>query len=444
MKSLLVFGMGAGLGAEQGRSAHRHLIAAIMSSIFSISLPIAAPLAYAFPDWRHFFLSLSVLMFLCFIVSNLIDESVRWLWEQKRYEEVYAILQRAYKLSNKTVPAEIQELFENDLIPNGFRKESFFVGIISDLKRVAGIHQKQSIDHQTENLKIEIIEDTNEHAIETNGNQSSDGSYELILNLKTNQVAEKEMNKVSANGITKSEPAEMSLAVETERKTYSILDIFGYSRLTIRLILLAMHWVCANTMYYGLSFGAEMFNQNVYIFVMTQGVAGIIGSFLGLFALNFVGRRTLSCATLVFAGICYVACVFIPLSESGIILLITSSAKVSLELFFLICYLWTSDLMPTVIRTSGMGVASSMARITGLALPFVGYLSKFGSSVPLLFYCTMAFTVSILTLFLPESKGKKLPNTLEEGNNFGTKYCKLSENVFETNINKTETKDYAL
>merc|ERR1711894_232333 len=143
-------------------------------------------------------------------------------------------------------------------------------------------------------------------------------------------------------GITKSEAAEMSLTVETQRKTYSIFDIFGYSRLSVRLILLAMHWVCANTMYYGLSFGAEMFNQNVYIFVMTQGVAGIIGSFLGLFALNFVGRRTLSCATLVFAGICYVACVFIPLSESGIILLITSSAKVSLELFFLICYLWTS------------------------------------------------------------------------------------------------------
>ena len=394
------------LSAEQVPANYRHIIAAIVSVIFSISLPLCAPLAYAFPDWRHLVMAISGMMFLCFLVSFQIDESVRWLWSQKRYEEVFILLEKAYKLSGQALPEETRETFD-ELIPKGLRKLSFLRRNIKDAKLVVGIpNGRETVDQKG-------VREARQN-----------GHYESNLNNNKREIDLKEEK-----------------LTENVEKTYSIIDIFGYHRLSFRLMILAMHWVCANTMYYGLSFGAEMFDQNVYIFVMTQGIAGVIGSVLGFFMLNFIGRKYISVSTLVFAGICYIACIFIPLSESTVILLITSSAKVSLELFFLICYLWTSDLMPTVIRTSGMGVASSLARVTGLALPFVGSLEKFGRSVPMLFYCTLAFTVAILSLFLPESKGQKLPNSLEEGNNFGTKYAnKQDHQSCENDRNKDQGK----
>ena len=204
-------------------------------------------------------------------------------------------------------------------------------------------------------------------------------------------------------------------------KTESIFRIYKHPRLLFRLSFLAIQWTCANALYYGLSFGAEMFQQNVYIFVMTQGVACVVGNILGFFLMNSFGRKTIGAITLLFAGVCYYACGFISLSNTGIILTISFAAKISLEIYFMICYIWTSDLMPTVIRTSAIGTASLTARILGLALPFVENLGKFNESYPFMFFGSLALVTVICSLFLPESKGEKLPGTMEEGNSFAVR-----------------------
>ena len=350
--------------AETGRAKFRHVSVGILNCIFSASVGLCSPLAYVFPNWRHLLISISVITFLCFILSLFNDESPRWLWSQRRFGEVYEIMKKSAKLENEAIPADTEKLMIS-LSKIGKQKEKFADRIVTDFKNVFCLNT---------NFQKDSKSPENEH-----GND----------------------------------------------KNYSILDIRNYPRLAARLVFLAMHWVCVNTLYYGLSFGAEMFHQNVYVFVLTQGFAGLIGGIFGLFLLNFAGRKTLAIANLKFAGACYLACVFIPLSKKFIILVITFSAKISLEFFFVLCYLWTSDLMPTVIRTSGIGLASSMARITGMALPFVGNLAVFGSAAPLIFYSCLAFFVIICSVFLPESRGQKLPNTLEEGNDFGTNKSRM-------------------
>ena len=217
---------------------------------------------------------------------------------------------------------------------------------------------------------------------------------------------------------------------KNKKQNSSIFQVFRYPRLCLRLVLLSLHWVAVNTLYYGLSFGAQMFKQDTHIYVLSQGLAGAAGATVGLFLLNFVGRKPSAIGILIFAGLCYLSCVFVlqishifsynSSVESALILVITFSAKLSLEFLFVLCYLWTSDLMPTVIRTSGLGLAPSAARITGISLPFIGYLAYFGQAAPLLSYTALAFTVVICSLFLPESKGKLLPTTLSDGNTFGT------------------------
>ena len=349
------------LAAETGKPNDRHNRESIVCSFCVFALPLTSPIAYPFESWRHFLLAGGAFSFLCFIFSLFVDESPKWLWTQKRYEEAIIIIKKAYKLKKCPISVENEDQLAF-MISKGRRKENFLKSLLSDCRRLLNIDRK-------------IAECNN----------------------------------------SKTQPS----------KSETIVSIFRYPRLLFRLIVLSIHWSCANTLYYGLAFGADILKQNVYLYVFTQGLGGFIGSVLGFFTFKIFGRKTVSILSVVVSSICVMLCIFIPLTETYIILAITSLAKVTLELFFLLCYLWTADLMPTVIRASGMGVASSVARITGLALPFVGYLSKFGEAAPLVFYTSFGFLTAVLSLMLPESRGLKLPDTLDEGNKFAVKSVKL-------------------
>ena len=122
-------------------------------------------------------------------------------------------------------------------------------------------------------------------------------------------------------------------------------DTWKHQTLCVRLVILTLHWICVNSLNYGLTFGAEMPEQNIYIFVVTLGLSGLVGNISGFILLKYFGRKTIAVTALAFSASCYLACAFIPLSNKAIILAITFSARAALELFFILCYLWTTVIL---------------------------------------------------------------------------------------------------
>lgn len=57
---------------------------------------------------------------------------------------------------------------------------------------------------------------------------------------------------------------------------------------------------------------------------------------------------------------------------------------------------------------------STVARLGAMVAPFVPILGNYMASLPLLLFGTVSFIGGILSLFLPETLGKKLPDTVEE------------------------------
>ena len=66
-----------------------------------------------------------------------------------------------------------------------------------------------------------------------------------------------------------------------------------------------------------------------------------------------------------------------------------------------------------------MGTCSMFSRISGILAPIILTLSKIWTPLPLVIYGSVSVLAGLLTLFLPETLGQKLPETLEEGENFG-------------------------
>lgn len=74
-------------------------------------------------------------------------------------------------------------------------------------------------------------------------------------------------------------------------------------------------------------------------------------------------------------------------------------------------------MMPTLIRSSGVGTFSTFSRMGALVAPFVPLLAFVFPFLPLLVFGICAFIAGILATLLPETLGKKLPDSIKEAEN---------------------------
>ena len=70
-------------------------------------------------------------------------------------------------------------------------------------------------------------------------------------------------------------------------------------------------------------------------------------------------------------------------------------------------------------RAVGIGVSSVASRVGGILSPIILLLGDSIASLPLILFGSSAVLAGLLALFLPETKGQKLPQTLEEGEEMG-------------------------
>lgn len=77
-------------------------------------------------------------------------------------------------------------------------------------------------------------------------------------------------------------------------------------------------------------------------------------------------------------------------------------------------YLFTGELYPTVIRNAGVGGAVMSSRVGSMLAPLVAALHDVSPFLPLLVMSALTFSLAVLVLFLPETKGKQLPERIED------------------------------
>lgn len=109
--------------------------------------------------------------------------------------------------------------------------------------------------------------------------------------------------------------------------------------------------------------------------------------------------------------------------------------KLGITSAFATSYVHTAEMLPTVIRSIGVGTASTVARLGALVAPFVPLLVKLMQirfywniynqqhflftlqnyiykPLPLLLFSSVSLIAGLLSLFLPETFGNKLPDTV--------------------------------
>lgn len=137
---------------------------------------------------------------------------------------------------------------------------------------------------------------------------------------------------------------------------------------------------------------------------------------MSIYANKRLGRKvTLICSNCV-TGISCILMIFVPPSGVGHLTL-GCIGLWGMSISFATVYLYAGELFPTVVRNSGVGLSSTVARIGSMVAPFVATLSHTSPWIPPLAFGFVPLIGAGFCAILPDTRGKKLPDTIEEGEN---------------------------
>ncbi|XP_047103004.1 organic cation transporter protein isoform X2 [Schistocerca piceifrons] len=187
--------------------------------------------------------------------------------------------------------------------------------------------------------------------------------------------------------------------------------------------ILIAHWWFANSLaYYGLSLNTGNLAGNPYLILFILGLVEIPSYIMTILLMDRTGRRSLISSLMLLGGICCIIACYIPQeTATGSVSAVTvvMLGKFFIAGSFAIIYNYTAELFPTVVRNTALGVGSMCARLSGALTPLITLLDSFDKKLPSVIFATIAIASGLLSLLLPETLNKPMPQTLEDGEKFG-------------------------
>ncbi|XP_065918304.1 solute carrier family 22 member 15-like isoform X2 [Dysidea avara] len=164
----------------------------------------------------------------------------------------------------------------------------------------------------------------------------------------------------------------------------SVLDLFSFSSISTRTIVMMACWFSVSFSYYGLSLGADSLSDNLYVSCALMGLVELPGKLICMQAIDRYGRKISLVSTLLLTGI---ACIcsgavqwtsqYLDNPMVGTIMTLSLTGKLAVSTSLALLYVYTSELFPTEVRSKGLGVSSAAARVGGMLAPFVALLGNY-------------------------------------------------------------------
>ncbi|XP_016874051.1 solute carrier family 22 member 6 isoform X1 [Homo sapiens] len=194
----------------------------------------------------------------------------------------------------------------------------------------------------------------------------------------------------------------------------SAMELLRCPTLRHLFLCLSMLWFATSFAYYGLVMDLQGFGVSIYLIQVIFGAVDLPAKLVGFLVINSLGRRPAQMAALLLAGICILLNGVIPQDQSIVRTSLAVLGKGCLAASFNCIFLYTGELYPTMIRQTGMGMGSTMARVGSIVSPLVSMTAELYPSMPLFIYGAVPVAASAVTVLLPETLGQPLPDTVQD------------------------------
>ncbi|XP_049846905.1 organic cation transporter protein-like [Schistocerca gregaria] len=222
------------------------------------------------------------------------------------------------------------------------------------------------------------------------------------------------LNRLDAAAVRERLPAVIQKREEQPRP--GITALFRSASLRRRMCVLCQAWFVSGLTFFSFTQSLDRMGSNIFFNITMAGVVGIPGTILCVFVIRLGRKRSVMIGQIILIMCCLLITAFPKgsyaydwprLSLSGV-------AITSMSVSFTTVYLYSGELLPTVVRNAGLGFAAMFSRLGSAIAPFVKSMDAYWVHLPMLIIGCAALITTVGISFLPETKGQPLLDTFEE------------------------------
>lgn len=208
-----------------------------------------------------------------------------------------------------------------------------------------------------------------------------------------------------------------------EERSHGALDLFRTPNLRKKTLNVCFNWFANSIAYYGLTLNTGNLVSNPYLTLFLNAMMEAPAAIFVIFTLDRTGRRCLVSAFMMIGGVCCILAAGI----TGATGELANIARITIVLMgkscvagsFAVIYNYTAELFPTVVRNTAVGIGSMCARLSSTLTPMIFLLDSLDPRMPTALFGLVVLTAGYLALYLPETLNQPMPETMEDGENFG-------------------------
>ncbi|XP_039610928.1 solute carrier family 22 member 6-A-like [Polypterus senegalus] len=206
----------------------------------------------------------------------------------------------------------------------------------------------------------------------------------------------------------------MDKEIHVNKTSHTHFDLVRIPQLRKITICLMILWCSCSLGYYGLVMDLQKFGLSMYLAQIIFALMDFPSLFINLTLLNLLGRRITQGGMLIIAGGVVLAIIFVPEDMKILQTVLAMIGTGFMGAAFTSIYIYTGELYPTVIRQTGMGFGSTMARIGSMSAPVVLMLDEYFSYLPSIVFGIIPIFAGFSAFMLPETLNVPLPDTIKD------------------------------
>ncbi|XP_077403551.1 organic cation/carnitine transporter 2-like isoform X3 [Vanacampus margaritifer] len=208
--------------------------------------------------------------------------------------------------------------------------------------------------------------------------------------------------------------SELHANEERPVERYTVLDLMRKRSIAMTTVLLCWVWFALSICYYGLSLNTSQLHADPYISCFLSAVMEVPAYMSCSLVIRYLPRRLAVVAIFLIVALALFSIQLVPPSILGLAVALEMLGKFAATAGTSLLFAFTAELYPTGLRNSASGICLMVSRTGSCIAPFLIQMNVYFKYLPYITLGTLAMLSVLATLFLPESFGFPLPETLQQ------------------------------
>ncbi|XP_059207127.1 solute carrier family 22 member 4-like [Centropristis striata] len=221
------------------------------------------------------------------------------------------------------------------------------------------------------------------------------------------------LNKVHAPGVIFKDYSVNETKTDSKDRL-NAFDLLRTSSIRLTTLILCLVSFTVTAGYYSLSFNTSQLHTNPYISCFISAAVEVPAYVSSWLALRYLPRRLSVIGTSLLGAVPLFLIQLVPQSLSNLSLALEMLGKYFITTCSSLMIAYVAELYPTMLRNTASGICTTVSRLGCCIAPFLLALDVYSLYLPYMILGTLSVMSALGAVFLPETFGCPLPETMQQ------------------------------